>query len=66
MIILLISDRNLVFLMINTNYFSIRAFKNNPKVTEIADMQIHWLDEQLSLAKKLGQSVILAGHIPPG
>ena len=52
--------------MLNTDYWSLKAFNINNNVTTIGDLQLHWLHSQLEKANKSQQKVIITGHIPPG
>ncbi|XP_057302784.1 acid sphingomyelinase-like phosphodiesterase 3a isoform X2 [Hydractinia symbiolongicarpus] len=61
-----IDDGHLVMVMLNSNYWSSRAYGVDPKITIIGDEQLLWLKKLLEDASHRKQKVVLAGHIPPG
>eukprot|EP00794_Sanderia_malayensis_P008096 gene8096-8964_t len=63
-----IKSANVVLLQLNTNYWSVTALSKSasPKIYEVADMQMKWLEEQLKACKAAGKKAITTGHIPPG
>ena len=52
--------------VLNTDYWSTKAYNINKNVTIIGDIQMKWLHSQLDAANMTQQRVIIAGHIPPG
>ena len=61
-----ILDRKLLVIVLNTDYWSTKAYKINENVTFIGDIQMRWLQSQLESANKTQQKVFIVGHIPPG
>jgi len=51
-----------VFLILNSQYFSVR----NKNDLAVADVQLNWLENQLSNISQRQKSAILVMHMPPG
>ena len=56
----------MLLIVLNTNYWSINAHKIKQEVTSIGNIQMKWLNQELTSAKENKQKVIIMGHIPPG
>lgn len=55
-----------MILVLNTNYWSKKAYDFTSKITLIGDKQMSWLNTELEMAKNHSYKVIIVGHIPPG
>ena len=55
----------MVLLVLNSLYWSV-AVDHSAEISQKAVQQLTWLENQLELAKRRGQKVILASHIPAG
>ena len=56
----------LTLLVLNTNYFSVKATVQTELFLKTATRQLQWLESELEKADQNDARVIISGHIPPG